>query len=243
VLGSKGGVGVTTICLNLAALLAKTGKQVVAAEIRPDFGTFAAQLKLPASERNLAGLLAFEAPAISEPLVASHLVASSFGPRILFGPQQLDEFAELNPGRVGAVVGRLVSLADFVVVDLPHVAGPAHETVVKNSGFVVLLLEPEVAAVTAAAVRLRQLDQWGANSAMIKLLVVNRLGAMMLSLREIENRLERTIDGVAPPAAEALNIAVQYGNPLVLYQPDHVTSMNLADFVARMTEKPVTLPK
>ncbi|MFN8467436.1 MAG: hypothetical protein U0X20_17895 [Caldilineaceae bacterium] len=65
---------------------------------------------------------------------------------------------------------------------------------------------------------------------------------MMLSLREIESRLERTIDGVAP-AAEALNIAAQYGNPLVVYQPDHVASQNLADFVSRLVEKPVTLPK
>jgi DNA-binding response OmpR family regulator len=243
VLGVKGGVGATTITLNLAALLAKTGKQVIAAELRPDFGTFGAQLKVAAPERTVAGLLAFEAPAISEPLVASHLFTTSFGPRVLFGPQTLEEFGELNPGRIGAVVGRLVSLADYVVIDLPHVAGPAHETVIKNSGFVVLLLEPEVAAVVAAGVRLRQLAQWGATSQMIKLFVVNRLGAMMLSLREIENRLERTIDGVAPPAAEALNIAVQYGNPLVLYQPDHVTSLNLADFAARLADKPVTLPR
>jgi DNA-binding response OmpR family regulator len=243
VLGVKGGVGATTITLNLAALLAKTGKQAIAAELRPDFGTFGAQLKMPAPERNLAGLLAFEAPAISEPLVASHLTTTTFGPRVLFGPQKLEEFGELDPGRVGAVVGRLVSLADYVVVDLPHVAGPAHETVIKNSGFVVVLLEPEVSAVVAASVRLRQLAQWGATSQMIKLFVVNRLGAMMLSVREIENRLERTIDGVAPPAAEALNIAVQYGNPLVLYQPDHVTSLNLADFATRLAEKPVTLPR
>ncbi|MFN8467437.1 MAG: hypothetical protein U0X20_17900 [Caldilineaceae bacterium] len=62
------------------------------------------------------------------------------------------------------------------MVDLPPVAGPAHETVIKNSGYVVLLLEPEVSAVAAAAVRLRQLTAWGANSPMIKLLAVNRQG-------------------------------------------------------------------
>jgi CheY-like chemotaxis protein len=246
VLGAKGGVGTTTITLNLAALLAKSGKsgkQVIAAELRPDFGTFGVQLKTPAPERNLAGLLAFEAAAITEPLVSSHLASTSFGPRVLFGPQKLEEFVELDAGRVGAIVGRLVSLADYVVVDLPAVAGPAHETIVKNSGFVLLLLEPELSAVAAAAVRLRQLIAWGATNPMIKLFVVNRQGAMMLSLREIENRLERTVDGVAPPAAEALNIAAQYGSPLVLYQPDHVTTMNLTDFVSRLTEKPVTLPK
>jgi CheY-like chemotaxis protein len=247
VLGAKGGVGATTVSLNLAALLAKTGKPVIAAELRPDLGSFATQLKAGSPERgperNLSGLLAFEAAAISEPLVASHLTSTTFGPRVLFGPQKLEEFGEVDPGRAGAILNRLISLGDYILVDLPSVTGSIHETVVKSSSFIVLVLEPEIAAVAAAAARLRQLLAWGAPSPMIKLLVVNRQGAMMLSLREVENRLERTIDAVAPPAAEALNIAVQSGNPLVIYQPEHVTSLNLADFVARLADKPVTLPR
>jgi pilus assembly protein CpaE len=243
VMGAKGGVGVTTITLNLAALLAKMGKQVAAAELRPDYGTFAVQLKRSSPERNLAGLLNFEAAAISEPLVTSYLQATDFGPRVLFGPQKLEEFGELDAGRTGAVLSRLITLGDFVVVDLPPITGPAHETIIKTSSTIILLLEPELSSVAAAAMRLRQLDAWGATSPMIKLLVVNRQGALMLSLREIENRLERAIDGVAPPAAEVLNIAVQSGSPLVVYQPDHVTSMNLSDFVARLVEKPVSLPR
>lgn len=243
VLGAKGGVGATTIALNLAALLAKSGKQVIAAELRPDYGAFGVQLRTPTPAGNLAGLLALEPAAISEPLVTSHLMATAFGPRVLFGPQKLEEFAELDPARIGAIVARLVTQAEYIVIDLPSVSGPAHEVVVKNSGQVVLLLEPEVSAVTAAGVRLRQLEAWGVTGSVVKLLVVNRQGAMMLSLREIENRLGRTIDGVAPPASEALNIAVQYGNPLVLYQPDHVTSLNLSDFLSRITEKPVSLPR
>jgi Flp pilus assembly CpaE family ATPase len=191
----------------------------------------------------LSELLAIEPVAITDAAVASHLIPTSFGPRILFGPQKLDEFRELDAGRIGAIVGRLVGQADYVVVDLPAQAGPAHETVVKNSSIVLLLLEPEMASVTAASMRLRQIEAWGVSNSMIKPLVVNRQGAMMLSLREMENRLGRAIDGVVPPATEALNIAVQYGNPLVLFQPDHVASLNLADLVTRLAEKPVTLPR
>jgi pilus assembly protein CpaE len=243
VIGAKGGVGVTTVVLNLAALLAKSGKQVIAAELRPDYGTFGVQLRTPNISHNLAGLLALEPAAISEPLVTSHLMATAFGPRVLFGPQKPEEAVELDAAHIGAIIGRLVIQADYVVVDLPPVAGPAHETVVKSSSAVVLLVEPEVTSVAAAAARLRQLEAWGVTGSTLKLLVVNRQGAMLLSLREMENRLGRAIDGVAPPAGEALNIAVQYGNPLVLYQPDHITSLNLGDFLARIMEKPVTLPR
>jgi DNA-binding response OmpR family regulator len=243
VLGVKGGVGTTTIALNLAALLAKSGKQVIAAELRPDYGAFAAQLRTASPSQNLASLLALEPAAISEPLVNSRLMATAFGLRVLFGPQNPEEFVEMEAAAAGTVLARLVTQADFVVVDLPSVTGPAHEAVVKSSSTVILLMEPEVASVAAASVRLRQLETWGATSSLIKLMVVNRQGAMMLSLREIENRLGRAIDVVAPPATEALNIAVQYGNPLVLYQPEHVTSLNLADFLARIVDKPVTLPR
>jgi len=241
-IGAKGGVGTTTVALNIAALLAKSGKSVIAAEIRPDFGTFSTQLKTPSPDKNLHGLLVFEPAAISEPLVASHLSNTSFGVRVLFGPQKLEEFADLDPARVGAIVGRLVSMADYVVIDLPSMSSAAHETVIKNSGFVLLVMEPELTSVASAAVRLRQLEAWGASGSMLRIMIVNRQSTMMLSLREIENRLERTVDGVMPPAVEPLGIAVQYGTPLVLYQPEHVATVNLIDFLNRVTEKPATLP-
>ena len=233
----------TTVVLNLAALLAKLGKQVIAVELHPDFSTFSGQLRTVTPAHTLAETLAMEPALITETFVGSHLVATTFGPRILFGPQKLDEFGALDPTRIGVILGRLLPQADYIVVDLPAVTSPAHETVVKNSAIVVVVLEPEITSVSAASVRLQQLAAWGANDSAIKLLVVNRQGTMMLSRREIENRLSREIDGVAPPASESLNIAVQYGNPLVLYQPEHQTSINLADFVTRITKKPVSASK
>ena len=241
--GAKGGVGTTTLALNFAALLAKAGKSVIAAEIRPDFGTFSAQLRTPSPEKNLSGILAFDPAAISEPLVASHLSNTSFGVRVLFGPQKVDQFVELDPVRVGATVGRLVSMADYVIIDLPSIASAAHETVIKNSGFIVLVMEPEITSTAAASVKLRQLENWGASGSMLRIMVVNRQSTMLLSLREIENRLGHTVDAVMPPAIEALGIAIQYGTPLALYQPEHVATVNLGDFISRVTEKPSTLPR
>jgi pilus assembly protein CpaE len=240
VVGAKGGVGVTTVALNLAALLAKEGKQVIVAELHPDFGTLCVHLRSVNPIHNLSETLALEPVLISETVVTSHLTPTTFGPRILFGPQKLEEFGELDPTRIGVIIGRMMPQADYIVVDLPTVTSPAHATVVKNSAIVVVVLEPEITSVSAASMRLRQLETWGATDAVIKLLVVNRQGTMMLSRREIENRLGREIDGVAPPASEALNIAVQYGTPLVLYQPEHQTSVNLSDFLNRITMKPTS---
>lgn len=44
--GAKGGVGTSTVALNVALALAKKGKAVTAVELRSCFGTFALQTKL-----------------------------------------------------------------------------------------------------------------------------------------------------------------------------------------------------
>jgi DNA-binding response OmpR family regulator len=241
-LGAKGGVGVTTVALNAAALLAGRKKTVIVAEIRPDNGTCAAQLNVTPT-RNLAELLGFEAPAITEAIVAGSLYSTNFGVRVLFGPQTVDQFQPLEPARVAAVLDRLAHLADYVVVDLPAMMTLAHEVVVKNSRQIFLLVEPELSAVASAAVRLAQLEAWDVAGSVIHPMIVNRQGTMLISLREIERRLGKAIEGVAPPATEVLGVAVQYGMPIVLYQPEHVMAANLEDMLTRLIEKPSTLPQ
>jgi pilus assembly protein CpaE len=241
VVGAKGGVGATTTALNIAALLGKSGKGVILAELRPDYGTLAVLLKTTA-ERNLGNLLKLEPQAITETVVLAQLYSTEFGVRVLFSPQRVEEFLIPEAAQFAAILERLVRLADYVVVDMSTVPEPAQEAIVRNSSQLLLLIEPEVAAVAAASVRLRQLDNWGAAAGMIGLIVVNRQGTMMLSLREIENRVGKPVIGVAPPATELLGVAVQYGTPLVIYQPDHVTSRNLGELATRLMEKPVSLP-
>ncbi len=241
VIGAKGGVGVTTTALNMAALLSKSGKTVILAELRSDYGTLAVLLKTSA-ERNLGALLKLETAAITETIVAAQLYSTEFGVRILFGPQRVEEFRVPEPPQLAAILERLVRLADFVIVDMPVSQEPAQESIVRNSTQIILLSESEIASVAATSVRVRELESWGAASSMIGLVVINRQGTMMLSLREIENRIGKPVIGVVPPAMELLGIAVQYGTPLVIYQPEHISSKNLAELVTRLLEKPVSLP-
>jgi len=234
--GAKGGVGATTTALNIATVLMRANKSTVVVEMRGDYGTFSAQLKMR-PERTLAALLSSEPAAITAPFLTGLTATTPFNLRVIFGPQRVEEFAELPENLVGAALARLNQMADFVILDVANGSSPAHQAIVRSSSQILLLFEPESTAVAAAGVRLQQFLAWGARPDQLVCLLVNRQGTALLSLHEVENQVGQTVIGMIPPAVESMAIATQYGMPLVLYQPTHITSVTYADLVTAVIDR------
>ena len=234
--GAKGGVGATTTALNIATVLMRANKSTVVVEMRGDYGTFSAQLKMR-PERTLAALLSSEPAAITAPFLTGLTATTPFNLRVIFGPQRVEEFAELPENLVSAALARLNQMADFVILDVANGSSPAHQAIVRSSSQILLLFEPESTAVAAAGVRLQQFLAWGARPDQLVCLLVNRQGTALLSLHEVENQVGQTVIGMIPPAVESMAIATQYGMPLVLYQPTHITSVTFADLVTAVIDR------
>jgi pilus assembly protein CpaE len=234
--GAKGGVGATTTALNIATVLMRANKSTVVVEMRGDYGTFSAQLKMR-PERTLAALLSSEPASITAPFLTGLMATTPFNLRVIFGPQRVEEFAELPENLVSAALARLNQMADFVILDVANGSSPAHQAIVRSSSQILLLFEPESTAVAAAGVRLQQFLAWGARPDQLVCLLVNRQGTALLSLHEVENQVGQTVIGMIPPAVESMAIATQYGMPLVLYQPTHITSVTFADLVTAVIDR------
>lgn len=220
IIGAKGGVGVTTLAVNLAAHMAKPEKNVILLEFRPDFGTVAMQLNLR-PEHSLAALRELEPVAITEQVVTRLLQPTPINVRVLCGPQKAADFGGFTAAHAGALLSRLTALADYVIVDLPPAADAATETIIKSSDQIIVVLEPEITCVAAAVQRVAQISGYS-NTLEARLVGVNRQGAMQLSVREIENRLNGALAGMIPPVADVIGVAVQYGAPIVIMQPTHI---------------------
>ena len=202
VMGVKGGVGATTVALNLATLLALQKKSVIAAELRPGLGTFSLALKHPAG-RSLADLNKLEPGQINEHEVTACLFAMQFGPKILFGPQSPEDCAELEPARLEALVERLNGMADYTIIDLPDQPSVASQALVRHCNLVALVTEPEPLSAAMGKAAVQRLRAWNVPLPQIAAIVVNRVAlAMPLSFADVRSQLGCGIVGTVPQAAD-----------------------------------------
>ncbi len=238
-IGAKGGVGTTTVALNLAALLAQQKKTVILAEIRGFYGSLAAQLKWNPTE-TVAQLISLPAEQIDERAVNARLFATSFGIRILFGPQRVEEFHEPSADAVSALLRQLGRMADYVVLDLPPDASPAIEAAVRACDQVSIVLEPEPTCVQAARMMMELLKSWGTTGSLVSVIISNRSGMTAgANLRDIRNQLGCEVVGVVPFASEACTASLNQGLPLAIYRPDNIAAMTLKEMASRLATSPV----
>jgi len=234
-MGAKGGVGTSTVALNVATLLVQQKKTTIALELRPSYGTFALQLKWSPAQ-NLAHLLELDPGRINNRELSARLYAAPTGLRVLFGPQKIEEFNEVDPARAEAIIEQAAQMSDYVVVDLPSQPAAANQVAAQSCDLFTLVLEPDLASLTSAKVALQLLQTWGVTGSYVGVVVSNRSGlTTALSLREIGSQLGCQIIGVVPFAGEACIAALGQGVPLVLYKPENVAATTLKDMVGRLT--------
>lgn len=233
-IGAKGGVGTTTVALNLAALLAMQKKNVILAEMRGDYGSVASHLKVGPTE-NLAQLMNVPTPQIDERALSRRLMNSAFGVRVLFGPQRVDEFGVPHADAVKDILKQLGAMAEYVLLDLPPGTSPATEAAIRMSDLVAVVMENDPTSVQAARITLDLLKTWGASGSLVCAIISNRSGLTSgANLRDIKTQLGCEIVGVVPFASEACVAALGQGVPLTVFRPDNIAAMTLKEMASRI---------
>jgi Flp pilus assembly CpaE family ATPase len=233
-IGAKGGAGTTTVALNVALALLKRGKRAIAVELRPSFGTFTQQLGLtPAA--NLSELLHLSPEYIDERRLNMHLVASPMELRVLLGPQRASQFKDIPPEQADAIVKGLARMCEYVIIDLPHIPSEATRAALRHCDSVLIVLEPDLASLVSAKATLQMLTSWGVGSAIVRAVVVNRLGASQLvPIAEINRELGCEVAGVMTSAPDLSMRALHLGRPLVISAPDSLAAGTLIEMADRL---------
>ena len=233
--GAKGGAGVSTLVLNLATLLAQQKKPAIAVELQPNQGTFAAQLKWRGGE-NLRHLLNRDLEHLDAKTIGARLYPTFTGLRVLYGPQQVDEFGDLDAEHITPIIEKLGQMTDYLLLDLPYGASSANQAAAQACDLMIVAIEPEPSALQCAKAQLDLLKSWDILGALVGIVLVNRSGVPgSSSLRDINQQLGSEIVGIVPFAGELAPIAVVQGLPLVVIKPEHGVTASFKEILRRLS--------
>ncbi len=234
-IGAKGGVGTTSVALNVATAFVMQEKRVVAAEIRPSYGTFSAQLNL-VQPKGLVSLLDQDPSKINEHEVSLRLADLPSGLKLLVGPQGVAEQRVIEPQRVEAIIQIIASMADLTILDLPCQPSETNQEAIRRCDLVALVVEPEATALAAGIVAVDLMRSWGVYGNRLGVIVVNRAPLVTpIKLDQFKTALAHEVIGVIPTAADAFIGAQRAGLPMILYQPNSDVSKAYVEITKRIS--------
>ena len=226
-IGAKGGCGATTIAANIALALAHRGHRVIAVELRPYFGTLSNMLGLTPNG-GLTQLAEMTANKITRPRLERYLLRGPANLLFLPGPRQLTEYRDIHPDQVKTLLDAALELANFVVVDLPHMPSIANRAALRRCHQVLLAVEPEPGSLEAAQAQIALFNAWGIPSEAVHAVIVNRVRAEYgLAQAEVERSLGCGNGAVIPNVPDLAARAAKTGQPFVLSAPDSQAAQTL----------------
>ncbi len=235
-IGAKGGVGTTTVAVNVAVALAERGKSVVFAELRPTFGGLALSLQCEPTA-SLSDLQDLPLERIDKPMLSSHLSVGPAAIRILFGSHSRKTGWELDAERTETVVQGLARLADFVVLDLGGWPSSAMTVAACLSQFVAVVTAREYLSVRCGQSVIDQLKTCGVSGGLMGSVVIGQTSlSSSVGISEIQSQMGCGILRLVPPAATACNKANEDGVPLVLSQPMNEASEAYAEIATLLAD-------
>jgi len=230
-LGAKGGVGTTTLAVNVAAALAQRaeGGKVVLADLQAGMAASAVQLDLR-HQGAIVRLLDRPVEEVDASLVEAQLDEHRSGVRVLSGQIEPRGVAmPIPPAHAELIVQGLGAVADYLLLDLGVGLDEVNRRVLPSCAQVVVVIEPNRVAVSLAQALLSEMAlSLNLPAHRISIVLINKApSATTLTKDGLEGLLQQDIFAVVPPAPELAFQAAENGNPMVTVQPQSLVAQQI----------------
>lgn len=237
VFGAKGGVGKTTIAVNLAIALARDGKtQVALMDGDFFFGDVGVHLNLSPS-RSIVDLLE-HVDDLDEIVLNRVLIRHESGVRVLLAPYHPEQAEQIGEEHVRKILRALAAAFDCLVVDCQASYDDLTLTILEQADQIMLVLTPEIGPVKNTSVFFDLAAKIGIEQSRIQL-VLNRADSEVgIAPSEIERALQKPVVLRLKSGGRAVVLSVNRGLPIVMHQPQHPFSQQILR-VAEVVRMPV----
>ena len=236
VLSARGGLGVTSVALNVAAaLFNRTQSDVILAELVPGQGTIGMDLGVP-NQTGLYEILSGSAVEITREKVQSVLMPHGSGLKLLLAsenPRDVSLTSQINNYEV--LVSRLSNLARFTILDLGTVLLPFVQKVLPLCHDRIIVVEGTPNTINRSKLLIDEMTNLGIDRLGILVILNNRIRTeAQMAWTEVQQKLGHSIATTLTPAPEMFISAARVHTPPVISQPTNVTSqqfLKIADLL------------
>src|SRR3990170_3167969 len=239
VIAAKGGLGVTTMALNLGiAIQQSTKKDVIVAEFRPGQGSLALELGLLKPE-GLNRLLASNVTEINPATIEAELISHNSGIRVLLSSPQPHYAQYLSAtSAFETIASHLPSLARYIVLDLGASLTPITVKTIPYCDELVVVVEPVPQTVIQTKYLINDLVNAGLGEGMVQVVLISRSrSSMEPSWADVQEQLGYPISAMFTPAPELTYQASLHNIPVVLQQPDGLTAEQYFNLAKKVSER------
>jgi pilus assembly protein CpaE len=237
VLSPRGGLGVTSLAVNLAAgLHTRSQAEVILAEMVPGQGTLGMDLGLPNQRNGLVEMLKSNTVEITHEKVQTFLTPHKSGVKFLLAsenPRDVTLISQVNNFEV--VVNRLSALARFVVLDLGDALPLFVQKLLPMCNDRIVVLEGAPNTIHQTRLLIEEIANLGIDRKGIIAVLNNRVRSeVQMPWNQVQDKLGHSIATTLTPAPELFIQAERMQTPAVVCQPSNVTSqqfLKIADLI------------
>ena len=240
VLAPRGGLGVTTLAVNLAAgLLNRTKSEVIVAEMLPGQGALALDMGIPAT-KGLVDLLGINKTSeITRDKARESLTLHGSGLKFLLSSDRPRDMHLINQtANYETTLSSLAGLARFVMLDLGVGIQPFVQKLLPYCNEILVVLEGTPNTITHTRALIDGIESMNINKKNISVVLNNRIRSdTQLPSSDVQTKLDHEIIGTLTPAPELFAQATRMQTPAILCQPESLTTRQVNKLVEFITER------
>lgn len=233
VFGAKGGLGKTTLAVNLAVKLAEKRKKVALVDLNLQFGDVSVFLDIDPVDTISELSQELSTPNID--LIRSYMTVHSSGVHVLSAPKS-PEYAELvSPEKVQGVLSRLRSYYDYVIVDTPPTFSDVTIIALEASSLILFVTGLDISILRNSKQSLNILKSLQ-QTEKVRIIVNRAVNIGAITLDDVQGLIDCPIWAKIPSDYKLALTALNLGVPFVTGAPKAELSQAVASVAQLLSE-------